>query len=114
MESWDIRSLEIEPRRPQILRSDEEIRAIAIRLPGGEELQEHQVHERAYLLVADGEIEISQDGDTVRGGAGFVTHFEPNERRTVRALVDARLVLVLAPWPGMGHPTRVAAARAEG
>ncbi|MDQ6820326.1 MAG: hypothetical protein M3076_08340 [Actinomycetota bacterium] len=114
MESWDIRSLEIEPRRPQILRSDEEIRAIAIRLPGGEELQEHQVHERAYLLVADGEIEISQDGDTVRGGVGFLTHFEPNERRTVRALVDARLVLVLAPWPGMGHPTRVAAARTEG
>lgn len=114
MESWDIRSLEIEPRHPQILRSDEEIRAIAIRLPGGEELQEHQVHERAYLLVADGEIEICQDGSSVIGGAGFLTHFEPNERRTVRARVDARLVLVLAPWPGMGHPSRLAAARTEG
>jgi quercetin dioxygenase-like cupin family protein len=107
MESWDIRSLDVEPHRPQVLRSDDEIRAIAIRLPGGEELQEHQVHERAYLLVADGEIEIRDDGSSVKGGTGFLSHFEPNERRTVRALTDALLVLVLAPWPGIGHPSRV-------
>jgi hypothetical protein len=37
-----------------------------------------------------------------------LAHFEPNERRTVRALSDARLVLVLAPWPGVGHPSWVA------
>jgi quercetin dioxygenase-like cupin family protein len=113
MESWDIGSLDIEPHRPQILRSDDETRVIAIRLPRGDELQEHQVHERAYLLVADGEIEISQDGSSVSGGNGFLAHFEPNERRTIRAVSDARLVLVLAPWPGMGHPSRVADARAQ-
>lgn len=106
METWDIRSLEIEPHHPIVLRSDEETRAIAIRLPAGEQLQEHQVHERSYLLVADGEIEVSKDGRTVSGGTGFVAHFEPQERRTVRALSDARLVLVLAPWPGVGHPSR--------
>jgi quercetin dioxygenase-like cupin family protein len=110
MESWDIRSLQIEPHRPQVLRSDDESRAIVISLPGGEELQEHQVHERAYLLVAEGEIEISQNGNSVTGGTGFLTHFEPNERRTVRALADARLVLVLAPWPGVGHPSAAASA----
>lgn len=108
MESWDIRSLDIEPRHPQVLRSDDETRAIAIRLPSGEELQEHQVHERAYLVVADGEIKISQNGTDVTGGPGFVSHFEPNERRTVLALTEARLVLLLAPWPGVGHPSRVA------
>jgi quercetin dioxygenase-like cupin family protein len=106
METWDIRSLSIEPHKPQVLRSDEESRAIAIRLPAGEELQEHQVHERAYLLVADGEIEVSQDGQSVTGGTGFVSHFEPNERHAVKAISDARLVLVLAPWPGVGHPSR--------
>jgi quercetin dioxygenase-like cupin family protein len=106
METWDIRSLEIEPHHPIVLRSDEETRAIAIHLPAGEQLHEHQVHERTYLLVADGEIEVTQDGRTVSGGAGFVSHFEPQERRTVRALSDARLVLVLAPWPGVGHPSR--------
>jgi quercetin dioxygenase-like cupin family protein len=89
-----------------VLRSDDETRAIAIRLPAGEELQEHQVHERAYLLVADGQVEISQDAETVTGGAGSVSHFEPNERRTVKALSDARLVLVLSPWPGVGHPSQ--------
>jgi len=106
MDTWDILSLPIEPHRPQVLRSEEETRAIAIELPGGEELQEHQVHERAYMLVADGEIEITKDGRAVRGGPGFLSHFEPAERREVRALRDSRLVLVLAPWPGIGHPSR--------
>jgi quercetin dioxygenase-like cupin family protein len=114
MESWDIRSLDIEPHRPQVLRSDDETRAIAIRLPAGEEMQEHQVHERAYLLVADGQIEISHEGTSVTGGPGFLTHFKPGERRTIRAVTEARLVLVLAPWPGVGHPSRTALARADG
>jgi hypothetical protein len=55
MDSWDIRSLELEPHHPQVLRSDNETRVIALNLPGGEELQDHQVHERAYLVVVDGD-----------------------------------------------------------
>ena len=106
MDTWDICSLPIEPHHPQVLRSDEETRAIVIQLPEGEELQEHQVHERAYLIVVDGEIEISQHGETVSGGAGLLAHFAPNERRTIQAVSEARLVLVLAPWPGEGHPSR--------
>jgi quercetin dioxygenase-like cupin family protein len=107
MECWDIRSLAIEPHHPQVLSSDDETRAIAVLLPAGDELQEHQVHERTYLFVADGEIEIVQDGTISSGEAGFLAHFEPNERRTVRAVSEARIVLVLAPWPGVGHPSRV-------
>jgi quercetin dioxygenase-like cupin family protein len=106
METWDIRALAVEPHHPQVLKSDDETRAIAILLPAGEELSEHQVHERAYLFVADGEIEITHDGDSVTGGCGLVAQFAPNERRTVRALSDARLVLVLSPWPGVGHPSQ--------
>jgi predicted kinase len=104
-----------EPHRAQVLRSDDETRAIAIRLPSGEELQEHQIHERTYLLV-DGEIEIAQDGSSVTGGIGLLSRFEPNERRTVRALSDARLVLVLASWPGVRTPrgSRRPALRAPG
>jgi redox-sensitive bicupin YhaK (pirin superfamily) len=105
MQSWDIRALAIEPHRPQVLRSDAESRAIAIHLPAGEELQEHQVHERTYLIVANGEVEISQHGESVVGGPGFLSHFAPKERRTVRARSDAQLLLVLAPWPGEGHPS---------
>ncbi len=106
METWDIPALPIEPHKPQVLRSDEETRAIVILLPAGEELAEHQVHERAYLVVADGEIEVSTDGHEVRGGPGFLSHFEPAERHAVKAISDARLLLVLAPWPGEGHPSR--------
>ena len=106
METWDVSSLELAVHHPQVLRSDDETRAIAIKLASGEQLQEHQVHERAYLIVVDGEIEISQHGETVSGGAGLLAHFAPNERRTIQAVSEARLVLVLAPWPGEGHPSR--------
>jgi quercetin dioxygenase-like cupin family protein len=106
MQSWDIRSLDVEPHHPEVLRSDDESRAIAVSLPAGEELQEHQVHERTYLTVAAGEVEIDQDGTTVAGGPGLLAHFEPGERRTVRAVTDARIVLLLSPWPGLGHPSR--------
>jgi len=106
MDTWDIASLEIEPHRPEVLRSDDETRVIAINLPAGEELQEHQVHERAYLLVAEGEIELEQGGESASGGPGFLAHFSPKEPHEVRAKSDARLVLLLSPWPGEGHPSR--------
>lgn len=106
MEIWDTRRLAIEPHRPQVLRSDAEIRAIAIQLPAGEQLQEHQVHERAYMVVVEGEVSIEHDGEALVAPVGTLVHFEPNERRTVTATGDARLMLILAPWPGVGHPSR--------
>jgi quercetin dioxygenase-like cupin family protein len=106
METWDIASLDVEPHQPEVLRSDPEARVIAINLPAGDQLQEHQVHERAWLVVAAGEVEIEQDGSTVMGGPGFTAHFEPNQRHEVRAAGDARLLLILAPWPGEGHPSQ--------
>jgi quercetin dioxygenase-like cupin family protein len=106
MDTWDIASLEVQPHQPEVLRSDDETRAIAINLPGGEALQEHQVHERAWLVVAEGEIEVEQGGETVTGGPGFLAHFEPGERHEVRARSDSRLILLLSPWPGDGHPSR--------
>jgi quercetin dioxygenase-like cupin family protein len=108
LESWDILALDVKPHHPEVLRSDGEARLIAIQLPAGEELQEHQVHERAYLLVAEGEIEIDDGGASETGGPGYVVCFDPNERREVRAKADSRLLLLLAPWPGEGHPRRAA------
>ena len=106
MDTWDVVALDVQPHQPEVLRSDDETRVIAISLPAGEELQEHQVHERAYLVVASGEIEVEQGGNTVRGAPGFLAHFEPNERHEVRAVSEAILILLLAPWPGEGHPSR--------
>jgi len=106
MNTWDIASLDIQPRQPEVLRSDDETRVIAINLPSGEALQEHQVHERAWLVVAAGEVEVEQGGETTGGGPGLLVHFDPNERHEVRARSDARLILLLSPWPGEGHPSR--------
>jgi quercetin dioxygenase-like cupin family protein len=106
MDTWDIATLPVQPHQPEVLRSDDETRVIAINLPGGERLGEHQVHERAWLIVADGEIEVGEGERTVAGGPGLLLHFEPNERREVRATKDARLILMLSPWPGEGHPSR--------
>jgi quercetin dioxygenase-like cupin family protein len=105
MEHWDLRTLDVVPRQPRILHSARgEARSIAITLPAGEELQEHQVHERAYLVVIAGEVEVSDVRDSITGGPGFAAVFDPAERHTVRATTDSRLLLVLAPWPGDGHP----------
>jgi quercetin dioxygenase-like cupin family protein len=106
VDAWDVAALDVEPHQPAVLRSDDETRVIAINLPAGEHLQEHQVHERAWLSVAAGEVEIEQGGRTISGGPGLLVHFEPNERHEVRATRDARLVLLLSPWPGDGHPSR--------
>jgi quercetin dioxygenase-like cupin family protein len=106
MDHWNIATLDVQPHQPAVLRSDDETRVIAINLPGGEQLQEHQVHERAWLVVAAGEIEVEQGGQTIAGGPGLLVHFEPNERHEVRARSDALMFLMLSPWPGDGHPSR--------
>ena len=106
MEHWDLTGLEVEPRQPQILDSKRgESRTIALKLAAGEGLAEHQVHERAHLVVVDGEVDVSRGaGEPVTAGPGFFAVFDPGERHEVRATTDARLLLVLAPWPGPGHP----------
>jgi quercetin dioxygenase-like cupin family protein len=109
VQTWDTRTLDVEPHHPQVLQSEEEGRTIAIQLPAGEELQDHQVHERAWIFVVDGEAEIeAADGTTYTGGPGFLALTDPKERHEVRAKSDARLVLILAPWPGPGHPSESA------
>jgi quercetin dioxygenase-like cupin family protein len=102
--------VEVAPHQPEVLHSEGEGRSILIVLPAGEALQEHQVHERAWLVVIDGEIEVDGDGTTVTGGPGFLAVFDPKERHEVRARSDARLLLLLAPWPGEGHPSQRPAA----
>jgi hypothetical protein len=105
MESWDLKTVEVEPRQPRILASGEDARTIILRLPAGEELQEHEVHERARVLVVDGEVDVAEaDGGSTSAGSGHLFEFEPGERRSIVARSEARLLMVLSPWPGDGHP----------
>lgn len=97
--------MEVEPHQPQILASAEDARTILLRLPNGEELQEHEVHERARVIVIDGDVDVTtESGDFASAAPGHLFEFAPGERRTVVARSDARLLLVLSPWPGDGHP----------
>lgn len=106
MESWDLTTVEVEPRQPRILASGDDARSILLNLPEGEELQEHEVHERARLIVVDGVVDVTtEDGaDSANASAGHLFEFAPGERRTIVARSDARLLYVLSPWPGDGHP----------
>ncbi len=107
MESWDLSTIDVEPHQPVVLDSEDEGRAIVINLPAGEKLSEHQVHERAWVLVISGQVRIDlPDGTSTRGGAGLLAIFDPAERHEVSADEDSRILLVLAPWPGDGHPSR--------
>ncbi|HEX6602963.1 MAG TPA: cupin domain-containing protein [Solirubrobacterales bacterium] len=107
METWDLAGLDVKPHQPAVIESDPEGRAILIELPEGEALSDHRVHERAWLLVVRGEVEVHDAGEqSVSGGPGLLATFDPNERREVRARKDTRLLLLLSPWPGVGHPSR--------
>lgn len=104
MRTWDTGALTVVAHQPEILSSDGEVRVIALDLPAGEELQEHEVHEQAVLVVLSGRVDVAAGGEAASGGPGFVAQFDAHERHEVRAAEDARLLLVLAPWPGDGHP----------
>jgi quercetin dioxygenase-like cupin family protein len=105
MQNWDLKNVEAEPHQPQILASAEDARTIVLDLPAGEELQEHEVHERARLVVVRGEVDVTVPaGESTPAGSGHLFEFDPGERHTVTARSDARLLLILSPWPGDGHP----------
>jgi len=103
MRSWDLHDLEVEAHKPAILSSVAAARVIVLNIPAGERLQEHQVHERAWALVLEGELEI-EAGETISGGTGLLAEFDPGEMHEVRATADSKVLLILAPWPGKGHP----------
>jgi quercetin dioxygenase-like cupin family protein len=105
MQSWDLKAVEAEPHQPQILASADDARTIVLDLPAGEELQEHEVHERARLVVVSGEVDVTVPaGEWTPASSGHLFEFDPGERHTVTARSDARLLLILTPWPGDGHP----------
>jgi quercetin dioxygenase-like cupin family protein len=105
MDDWNLKGLAWRPHQPEILSSTEEGRAIVLDLPEGEVLQDHQVHEGAWIMVVDGEVRITDHaGQPIDAQPGSLVRFAPRERHEVSALADSRLLLLLSPWPGAGHP----------
>jgi len=60
----------------------------------------------SMYIVVEGEVDVTtEDGaDFANAKAGHLLEFAPGERRTIVARSDARLLMVLSPWPGDGHP----------
>jgi quercetin dioxygenase-like cupin family protein len=105
VQSWNLLELETPEgsRSPIVLHSTEDARAVLIGLNPGQVLGDHQVHENAYMVVVAGEVDVASSGDSVRAGPGTLFRFEANERHRVSSEEGARILLLLAPWPGAGH-----------
>jgi quercetin dioxygenase-like cupin family protein len=105
VQSWNLLDLETPggTRSPIVLYSTDEARALLIGIDAGQELGEHQVHENAYIVVVDGRARFDAGNDSLDAGPGTLVRFEEHERRRVSSQDGARLLVLLAPWPGPGH-----------
>jgi quercetin dioxygenase-like cupin family protein len=105
VQRWDLLSIHAPDgtRDPVVLHSDDEARAVLIVLQPGQSLGEHQVKENAWLTVIDGSVVVSAGGDSETCGRGAMVRFRPDERHSVTSAEGARVLLLLAPWPGDGH-----------
>ena len=105
MKSWNLHEIEAPDgtRDPVVLDSEDGARAVLIRINPGQELGDHQVKERAWIAVIEGNAQIEAGGKAFDAPAGMLLTFEPNERHAVRSDRGARILLLLAPWPGEGH-----------
>jgi quercetin dioxygenase-like cupin family protein len=105
MQSWNLREIEAPggSRSPSVLLSEDEARAVLLALEPGQKLGDHQVKEHAWLVVVEGSARIGGGGEELEAGVGMLVHFEPDERHFVRSEDGARILLLLAPWPGEGH-----------
>ena len=105
MESWRLPEIATPDgtRSPVVLMSEDEARAVLIGLDPGQRLGDHQVKEHAWLLVVDGAVRIASSDGEIEAPAGTLAHFEPDERHAVASDDGAKILLLLAPWPGAGH-----------
>jgi quercetin dioxygenase-like cupin family protein len=105
VQSWNLRDLETPggTRSPIVLHSTSEARAVLIGIDPGQELGDHQVHENAYIVVVDGQVQIEAGGERLEAGPGTLVRFEEKERHRVSSAEGARVLMILAPWPGPGH-----------
>jgi quercetin dioxygenase-like cupin family protein len=105
MQSWNLREIETPggSRSPVVLRSDGAARAVLVSLEPGQALGDHQVKEVALVSVVEGTVRVESAGKTVEGDTGSFFSFDADERRSISTDTGARILLVLAPWPGEGH-----------
>ncbi len=105
MQSWNLLELKAPSgtRAPAVVHSGNEARAVLIVLNPGQALGDHQVKENAWVTILDGQVLVSAGDEVVEAGVGCLFRFDPDERHSMRSEQGARILLLLAPWPGEGH-----------
>jgi quercetin dioxygenase-like cupin family protein len=116
MQTWMLADIETPggSRSPVVLRSEDEARAVLVGLDPGQALGDHQVKENAWIVVVAGTATFRAGDEVVEASPGTLVRFEPDERHSVRTESGAKLLLLLAPWPGPGHYRGQEKARALG
>ena len=90
-------------RDPVVVHSGNEARAVLISLNPGQEMGDHQVKENAWVTVLEGRVRIGAGDESVDATPGMLFRFDPDERHSLASEEGARILLLLAPWPGDGH-----------
>ena len=105
MQHWNLMELSAPDgtRDPIVLHSDDGARAVLIVMQPGQRLGEHQVKENAWVTVLEGQVEVTAGGESTTCGQGVMVRFDPDERHALASENGARVLIVLAPWPGDGH-----------
>jgi quercetin dioxygenase-like cupin family protein len=105
VQSWQLTQLDAPAgtRDPLVLYTADGTRAVMIRLEAGQALGDHQVKERAWVTVVEGALRAAANGKEELCGVGTLLTFDPNERHSLVSDRGARILMLLAPWPGEGH-----------
>jgi quercetin dioxygenase-like cupin family protein len=105
LQSWNLSEIEAPAgtRLAEAIETVDGARAIVIRLAPGEELGDHQVRERTWLVVVEGTAQIEAGGGALEAGPATLLTFEPGERHSVASEDGARIIMILSSWPGDGH-----------
>jgi quercetin dioxygenase-like cupin family protein len=105
VQHWHLEKASLQPRLPEILASRPEARAIVLDLPAGTGLPEHHTHERIWIVVLAGTLEVEGKGSgPISGADGLLVEVEPGEPHALTARTAVRLLMLFTPWPGPGHP----------
>jgi quercetin dioxygenase-like cupin family protein len=105
VQTWNLSDIETPggSRSPVVVQSENEARAVLIGLDPGQSLGDHQVHERSWVIVLEGRVTIQSGTEKIEAETGSLTWFEVDERHSISTDEGARILLLLAPWPGKGH-----------
>ena len=105
MQAWNLRAIDAPDgtRDPVVLHSNDEARAVLIRIEPGGKLGDHQVKERAWVCVVEGSVRVRAGDESVDADLGWLFMFDPDERHSVASEEGARILLLLAPWPAPEH-----------